>query len=267
MIDRTNDKKVDFSVIPDCLKKMMENLKENFFAFFICFLISRLSVIGEMFPFSLIVLCTYCYLNGPSLTVLAITLLAINTVKLDFVYSVMLAAIYFYFYNFRNERKKHITIVAAYSSVVLLCSKTSILIVDGFSKTGIMLNIFEAVFVFSSIVLAVELMRIAKNIKESGIKQYVHRPRIKKDSSVNSAEIEAASTSFRDEAEKIKPNYEFFKKEDVRGRRLLNIFTERAKMKIKEQLLWENINVKYFEAISGTDDSIFLSVKIGRAHV
>lgn len=264
MLDRTNEKNFDLSFIFMILRKNIGYIKGNFLVLFICFFISRLSVIGEIFPFSLIVLCTYCYINGPSLAVLAVSLLGVVTVKFDFVYSVMLIAIYFFFYNFRNEEKKHITIVSAYAAAVLFCSKTSILIVEGFDKNGLILNIFESVFVFSSIILAEEAIKFSRNVKLTSIKEYLHRPipKDKKNIEKPLAEIEAASTLTKENRSGVKSRLKSRHKENMQSRRLLNIFTEKAKMKIKEQLLWENINVKFFEVVSGDDGAIFLSVTV-----
>lgn len=262
MLGRTNDKRYDMNFIIMILKKNFEHIKENFFIFFICFFISRYSIIGKIFPFAIIVLCTYCYIKGPSLIMLSISLLSILTIKFDFVYSVMLIAIYFFFYNFRNEEKKHIVIVSAYAAAVLFCSKTSILIVEGFNINGLMLNVFESIFIFSSIILTVEGIKFFNNIKNHSIKEYIHKPKEKKQKEKPLAEIEAASTTTKDYIENVKSRFESKNRDDSQRRKLLNIFTDKAKIKIKEQLLWESINVKYFEVISGTDDSIFLSITV-----
>ena len=267
MIGKTNEKKYGLDLK---IQKQFEHIKENWMIFFMCFFISRYSIIGELFPLSIIFLSSFCYIKGPSLIMLALTIIGINTVKLNFVYSVMLIAIYFYFYNFRNDEKKHIVFVAAYAAIVLLCSKTSILIVEGFNIKGLLLNIFEGVFIFSSIVLAVEGIKLFKDIKKVSINEFIHRPNktekkketTEPENKINAeaAEIEAASTVTSDNIKKIKMRE--IKKGHMPYNNKINIFSEKSKAKIKEQLLWEGINVKFIEVISGAGDSVFLSVTV-----
>lgn len=261
MLDRAKDKRYDLSIIFMVLKKEIELIKADWFIFFICFFISRYSIIDKIFPFAIIILCTYCYINGPSFTLLAISLLSITTVRFDFTYTVMLIAIYLFFYNFKNEAKKPIVIISAYAAAVLFSSKTSILIVEGFKLKGLALNFFESAFVFSGIILLTEGTRLIGHIKKSSIKEYLHRPKVKIHKNKAEAETEAASTA-AEKFSSVQTKLQKRKKEYIQEKKLLNIFTEKAKLKIKEQLLWENINVKYFEVISGTGDSVFMSVTV-----
>ena len=72
MLDRAKDKRYDLNFNVLILKNEFEHIKENWLIFLVCFFISRYSIIGEIFPFAIIILCSYCYIKGPSLTVLAI---------------------------------------------------------------------------------------------------------------------------------------------------------------------------------------------------
>ena len=51
-------------------------------------------------------------------------------------------------------------------------------------------------------------------------------------------------------------------KQHVKCNKFLNIFTDQAKLKIKEQLLWQNIHIKFFEVLSSGKDSVVLSVTV-----
>jgi len=256
MLDRANDKRYDFNLIFDIFKNEFEHIKNNWLVFLICFFISRYSIIGEIFPFAIVVLCMYCYVNGPSLTVLIISVLAILSVEFSFVYIVMLIAIYLFFYNFKNEEKKSIVLISAYAALVLFCSKTSILIIEDFNLNGLMLNAFEAVFIFSSIVLINELLNFLVKIKEKRKKENIHKF---KDNIVHNEIESVAAATISDTSSS---RFEKRIKSKTADKKLLNIFTEKAKAKIKEQLLWENINVKYFEISSGTGGAIFLSATV-----
>ncbi|MDD4781304.1 MAG: SpoIIE family protein phosphatase [Tissierellia bacterium] len=274
MLGKTNDKKYGFDLK---IQKQLEHIKENWLSFFICFFISRYSIIGELFPFSIVFLTAFCYIKGHSFFMLAVTMISINTVKFNFEYSVMLIAIYLYFYNFRQEEKKPIVLVALYAAIVLICSKTSILIVDGFNIKGLILNICEGVFIFSSVVLAVEVEKLFNNIRKSGLNEYFNRPKkkekinekfnseIKTDNvkgNIETAKVEAASTLTTSGNNKRFKIRERKIKKATKSRNMLNIFSDKAKAKIKEQLLWEGINVKFIEVISGSYNSVFLSVTI-----
>lgn len=255
MLDRTNDKKYDFSFVFLIIKKEFEHIKNNWLVFLMCFFISRYSIIGEIFPFAIVVLCVYCYIKGPSLTVLVISILAIFTVKFEFVYTIMLIAIYSFFYNFRNDKNKPVVIVASYASIVIFCSKTSILIVNDFNLNGLMLNMFESVFVFSSIILINETINLIKKVENNRKKLNVHTLKGKE----TQADIESVAVTT---TETISSGYEKYTRNKLNNKKMLNISTDKAKDKIREYLLLENINVKYFEVSSGTGGSIFLSVTV-----
>nr|WP_312578746.1 SpoIIE family protein phosphatase [Sedimentibacter sp.] len=265
MLDRANDKKYNFSFIFLGLKNAFEHIKDNWIILLVCFFISRYSIIGEIFPFSIIVLCLYSYINGPSIVALLISILAIISVEFNFVYIVMLIAIYLFFYYLRNDEKKPIVIISAYAAIVLFCSKTSILIVDGFTLSGLMLNAFEALFIFSSIILINEGINFFEKIKDNRKKEKIHtfkESAIKKEL-VNRGvdkQIEAAAATTT--SDDITKRYRKISRSKSADKKLLNIFTDKAKDKIKEQLLWENINVKYMEVLSGNGGSIFLSVTV-----
>lgn len=259
MLDRANDKRYDFSFIFSIFKNEFEHIKNNWLIFLMCFFISRYTIIGEIFPFAIVVLCVYCYINGPSLTVLLISILAILSVGFNFVYVVMLIAIYLFFYNFKDDEKKPVAIIAGYAATVLFCSKTSILIVEDFNLNGLMLNTFEAVFIFSSIVLINEMINFIKKLKANRKKENIRKLK----ENVIQKEIEvAAAAKTATISETIKSRYEKHSRNKTSDEKLLNIFTDKAKNKIMEQLLWENINVKYFELSSGTGGSIYLSVTV-----
>ena len=262
MLDRANDKKYDFSFIFSGFNNAFEHIKNNWLVLVVCFFISRYSIIGEIFPFSIIVLCLYSYINGPSIVSLLTSILAILSVEFNFVYTVMLIAIYLFFYYFRNDEKKPIVIISAYAAIVLFCSKTSILIVEDFTLNGLMLNAFEALFIFSSIILINEGINFLEKIKVNRKKAKIHtfKESVEKKEFVK-REIEAAAATTASDTitKKHKKKISRTKSSD---KKLLNIFTDKARDRIKEQLLWENINVKYLEVSSGTGGSIFLSVTV-----
>lgn len=277
MIGKAKDKKYDLNIVGEILKAEFTHIKKNWLIFLMCFFIARQNIIDEIFPFAIVILCIYCYTAGNSIMLLLLTITAILSVQFNFFYIIMLVAVYSYFINFKEE-KKSILVVSAYASSVLFISKTTILVADGFNINGLMLNIFETMFVFSAIILTNEIIKIIKNIKNSTKKQKVHRLKkevkeavdskhniinIKKIDKKNSvkAETEAAST-FEEENpfishEKCTRNISGYKRT-----KHLNIFTEQAKLKIKEQLLWQNIIIKFFEVLATNKNSISLSITV-----
>lgn len=273
MIGKTNDKKYDF-IVGDILKTEFKHIKENWLILLVCFFIARQNIIDEIFPFAIVVLCSYCYAMGNSITMLAVTILAVLSSGFNFVYIIMLTAVYAYFLSFKEE-KKSILVVAGYASLVLLTSKTTLLVADGFSVNGLMLNVFETIFVFSAIILTNEIIKLIKKIKNSS-RENVHRikkEKVKKntdepanggiDNKNPRVEAEAASTITDITEEK---TYSEEKKihniSDYKKSKYLNIFTEQAKLKIKEQLLWQNIHIKFFEVMPSDKNSILLSVTV-----
>ncbi len=298
MIGKTNDKKYDLSIVSDILKTELRHIKENWLIFLVCFFVARQNIIDEIFPFAVVVLCSYCYSAGCSAAMLAVTVLAVLSVRFNFAYIIMLIAVYAYFLSFRDEEKKSVLYAAGYASLVLLVSKTTILIADSFSLNGLMLNIFETVFVFSAIILTNEIIKIIKNIKSGARKENIHWFKAEKTEKTETtekdekavktvkiedkvaplknhsagikntdgrksfkAETEAASTAVDEKLsaadEKTIINIPHYKKS-----KFLNIFTDKAKNKIKEQLLWQNMNVKFFEVLSSDKNSIVLSVTV-----
>lgn len=279
MIGQTKDKKYKLGIIGDILKTEYKHIKENWVVFLVCFFIARQNIIDEIFPFAIVVLCSYCYAMGSSVLMLLVTIFAVLSVQFNFVYIIMLMAVYVYFFNFREE-KKSIMLVAGYSALVLLISKTTILIADGFNVNGLMLNIFETIFVFSAIIITNEIIKIFKNIKNGVKKEKIHKVKkqetkkvteqnvntvnIKKQSSHNRFKLQAevASTTAEHEVKDIS-NYKNIRNiSDYRKSKYLNIFTDKAKAKIKEQLLWQNINIKFFEVISSNKNTIALSLTV-----
>ncbi len=268
MIGKTNDKKFDF-IVGDILKTEFKHIKENWLILLVCFFIARQNIIDEIFPFAIVVLCSYCYIMGTSIIMLAVTVLAVLSSGFNFVYIIMLIAVYAYFFSFREE-KKSILIVSGYASLVLLISKTTILVADGFNVNGFMLNSFETIFVFSSIILVNELMKVITKIK-NGSKENVHRikkEKIRKNTEESSnvgidkprAEAEAASTAAEEKT--YRKGNTIRNISDYKKSKYLNIFTDQAKLKIKEQLLWQNIHIKFFEVLSSDKNSIVLSITV-----
>lgn len=255
MIGNTQDKKYDL-IIANVLKKEFKHIKENWLLLLVCFFVSRQNIIHEIFPFALLVLSSYCNAKGPWLSILAVTVLGIWSVGFDFVYTIMLLAVYAYFVNFQNEGKKSILLISGYAAAVLFFSKTAILIADGFNSNDLFLNIFETLFIFSSIILVHEAIKSIKSIKKGVKSQRKSRrensetepaPVLLKESP---AENELASTS----TDRIS---------QAKGKsKHLDIFSENAKTKIKEELLWQNINVKFFEVLSSNKSSILLSLTV-----
>lgn len=256
MIEKTHDEKYDL-IILNILKKEFKHIKENWLLLMMCFFVSRQNIIHEIFPFAIVVLSSYCHIKGPWISVLAATVLGIASVRFDFVYIIMLIAVYAYFFNFRNEDKKSIFLIAGYSAAVLFFSKTAMLFADGFNMNGLLLNIFETMFIYSAIVLLYEGVKTINNVKK-GVKTE-RKQRAKSNKKENciaplgdSIEGEAASTS----SDVISPN------KNRNKNKYLNIFSDAAKTKIKEQLLWQNINVKFFEIIPNNKSSILLSITV-----
>jgi serine/threonine protein phosphatase PrpC len=258
MIGKTQDEKYSL-IIMNVLKKEYKHIKENWLLLLVCFFVSRQNIINEIFPFAIVVLCSYCYKKGPWVSVLAAVVAGILSVRFDFVYTIMLIAVYAYFFNFRNESKKSIFLISGYAAAVLFFSKTAILAADGFNMNEFMLNIFEAFFIFSAIILLNEGINTIKSIKKGVKHEKVHRIKnIKNESYIppiknDTAEGEAASTS-SDTAAVINDKH--------KKNKHLNIFSDNAKTKIKEQLLWQNINVKFFEVIPNNKSSIILSITV-----
>lgn len=279
MIGKTNDKKYDLSIFREILKTEFKHIKENWIIFLVCFFIARQNIIDEIFPFAIVILCTYCYTMGNSVLMLFITILAVLSVQFNFVYLILLIAVYAYFFSYK-EQKKSILFVAAYASSVVLISKTTILVSEGFNKNGLMLNIFEAIFVFSAIVLMNEFIKIIKSIK-NGSKNNVHRfKKVKTEKNdaktyneniieINNLNIkknlkvaaEVASTVTDEKTNGIEEK-NIRNISDYMNSKHINIFTDKAKLKIKEQLLWQNINVKFFEVFSYNKNTVVLSVTV-----
>ena len=258
MIGKTQDEKYDL-IIMNVLKKELKHIKENWLLLLMCFFVSRQNIIDEIFPFAIVVLSSYCYIKGPWASVLAVTVLGILSVRFDFVYTIMLIAVYAYFFNFRDEGKKSIFLISGYSAAVLFFSKTAILIADGFNLNGLFLNIFETLFIFSAIILLNEGIKTFKDIKNGVKTERKHRVKSSKSQEDiipikdSTAEREAASTSSDTITVKNKNKNKY---------KYLNIFSENAKIKIKEQLLWQNINIKFVEVVSCSKSSILLSLTV-----
>ena len=253
MIGKTQDEKY-YLIIINTLKKELKHIKGNWILLLVCFFVSRQNVIDEIFPFAIVVLSSYCHIKGPWLSILLVCIAGILSVSFDFVYIIMLTAIYGYHFNFRNEGKSSIFLISGYSAAVLFFSKTAILVAEGFNANGFMLNMFETMFIFSAIILINEGIKTIKDFKKdkTGKIQRVKNKK-KEDTPVinNNAESEAASTVSYSAANKNKKKNKY-----------LNIFSDDAKKKIKEQLLWQNINVKFFEVIPCNSSSILLSVTV-----
>lgn len=254
MIGKTQDEKFDL-IIGNVLKNEFKHIKENWLLLLMCFFVSRQNIIHEIFPFAIVVLSIYCYIKGPWISVLVATVFGIMSVGFDFVYTIMLIAVYVYFYNFKDEVKKSIFLIAGYSAAVLFFSKTAILFADGFNMNGLFLNIFETMFILSAVILLNEGIKTINNIKKGQKTERKHNvKKIRNDEivTVKDAESEAASTS--SEAITVPKN--------KNKNKYLNIFSDAAKTKIKEQLLWQNINVKFFEIIQNNKSSILLSITV-----
>ncbi|NLA14318.1 MAG: hypothetical protein GX867_08710, partial [Tissierellia bacterium] len=252
MIGRTQDEKYDL-IITNTLKKELKHIKENWLLLLVCFFVSRQNIINEIFPFAIVVLSSYCHIKGPWISILFVCIAAILSVRFDFVYIIMLTAIFGYYFNFRNEGKKSILIISGYSAAVLFFSKTAILVSEGFNTNEFMLNVFETMFIFSAIILINEgIKSIKKIIKEKSEKnQRENKKKEVKANNNNNAEGEAASTVSYVTENKNKKKSKY-----------LSIFSDEAKSKIKEQLLWQNISVKFLEVISCNKSSILVSMTV-----
>jgi serine/threonine protein phosphatase PrpC len=253
MIGKTQDDKYDFIIIK-LLKKELKHIKENWLLLLVCFFVSRHIIIDEIFPFTIVVLSSYCNIKGPWFSILAVCIAGILSVHFDFVYVVMLTAIYAYFFNFKNEGKSSIFLVSGYSAAVLFFSKTAILVTEGFNTNELMLNIFEALFIFSAIILINEGIRTIKKMKKSETNKIHKSRKTEKENisaAIDNAESEAASTV----------SYKAANKNNKKSK-YLNIFSDEAKRKVKEHLLWQNINIKFFEVISCSKSTILMSMTV-----
>ncbi|HHZ02144.1 MAG TPA: SpoIIE family protein phosphatase [Tissierellia bacterium] len=257
MIEKTQEKQT--MLILNIIKKELKHIKENWLLFLVCFFISRQNIIDELFPFSIVVLSTYCHIRGPWISILLVTLGGIISVRFDFDYTVMLTAIYLFFYNFRKEGKKSIILISAYSAAVLFFSKTAILMADGFSLNSLLLNIFETLFVFSAIILTNEGINTFNNIRKGVKKEKVNKLKKKKTEPVHElvkkedVKNEAAPTSYETRIT--------VGRQSKKGK-YLSLVSQEAKDKIREQLLWQNINLKFIEVIPHRNSSILLSVTV-----
>ncbi|MFA9424090.1 MAG: SpoIIE family protein phosphatase [Sedimentibacter sp.] len=285
MIGKVNEKKYDLSFFERIINREFKHIKENWFLFLVCFFIARQNIIDEIFPFAVVVLCSYSYSKGNSLLMLGTTVLAILSVEFNFVYIIMLIAIYAYFFNFRNDGKKSIVIIAGYAAAVLISSKTTILLAEGFNFNGFMIIIFETIFVFSSIVLINEFFSVAGNIITNGKNMGVHRFKREKTGEVldketsakivkNKVKEHSSNLSFIDKAGKNVFSTRSNKKpredeasqikdiSNLNKSKSINIFSDKAMVKIKEQLLWQYIYVKFFEVLASNKNTIVLSVTV-----
>ncbi len=261
MIGKTNDKKIDLNIFGDIVKTELTHIKDNWYIFLMCFFIARQNIIDEIFPFAIVILCVYCYVMGNSIVMLLVTIGAVLSAGFNFEYTIMLIAVFAYFFTYKNE-KKSILYVAIYASLVLLVSKTTILVANGFSVNDLMLNIFEAMFVFSAIIITNDIIKSIKYIKKEG-KLNIHRFKEDKQKDNEKYRDEAAST-VREEKEYNKKTHDNKIKNisDYKKSKYLNIFSESAKLKIKEQLLWQNINIKFLEIVSSDKNSIIFSITV-----
>lgn len=266
MIGKTNEKNFNLNLFENIVKNEIEHIKGNFLIFLVCFLIARQNIIHEIFPFAIIAFSVYSFNKGASLSLLIITILAVLSVKFNFVYIIILLAVYAYYINKKEE--KSILSAAGYSSLVLLVAKTTILLADGLSKNGLILNIFETFFVFSAIILSNEAIKFIRAVRSGKRKINFHRFKdvrksFKPKAAINNEDVlkpesdkhirnEAAAT-----AASTITNIDEYKKS-----KYVNIFSEKAKIKIKEQLLWQNMHIKFFEVVSYNKNSIILSLTI-----
>ena len=258
MIGKTKDKNINSKLFESFVKNEIEHIRNNIIIFLVCFLIARQNIINEIFPFAIIAFSTYSFNKGTSISLLLLTILAVLSVKLNFVYTIILMAVWAYFISFEKGEKSIIS-VAGYAAVILFVSKSTILIADGFNKNGFILNIFETFFIFSAIILSNEVIKMIKNIKRGKKKINIHRfknnlnkYKNKNDQRNKYIKNEAATTS----------TSTIVDLDDYKKYKYVNIFSERAKTKIKEQLLWQNINIKFFEVVSYDKNAIVLSLTV-----
>ncbi|NLJ57723.1 MAG: SpoIIE family protein phosphatase [Tissierellia bacterium] len=256
MIGKIQDEKYSLLIV-NTIKRELKHIKENLLLLLLCFFISRQNIIDEIFPFSIIVLSSYCHIKDPKLSILAITILGVLSVRFDFVYIVMLISLFVFFFIFRNEEKKSIFLISGYSAAVLFFSKTAILLVEGFNLNGLLLNIFEALFIFSAIILISEGINRVKKIRKVARTGSVQRVKeIKKKKHLTPVKNELAE---REAA----PTYtESIPLRKVKKSKYLNLFSETAKNKIREQLLWQNITLKFFEVLSSKKSSLLVSATV-----
>lgn len=124
MIGKTKDEKY-VSIIKQSITKGFKHIKESLPLLLMCFFLSRHTIIGEIFPFALIVLSIYCHAKGPWFSILAVSIAGIMSVRFDFAYLVMLTAIYGYYYAFKDEGKSSIFLAAGYTAAVLFFFENS----------------------------------------------------------------------------------------------------------------------------------------------
>ena len=267
MIGKTNEKKFSLNLFENILKNELEHIKHNSIIFLVCFLIARQNIIHEIFPFAIIAFSVYSFNKGASVSFLIITILAVLSVKFSFVYVIILMAVYAYFANKKDS--KSILTVAGYSSVVLFVAKTTILLADGFSKNGLILNFFEAFFIFSAIILSNEAIKFIKGVRNGTRKISFHRPKRAPKNSVRPESVENEYNNLNHESDSHIRNEAaataastITNIDDYKRSKYISIFSEKAKIKIKEQLMWQNINIKFLEVVSYNKNSVVLSLTV-----
>lgn len=284
MLDKAKDKNYNFGLMK-ILKNEYEHIKENWFIFLVCFFAARHNIADKIFPFALVVMTGYCVVKGFSFAILFVTMAATISIRFDFVYIVMLLAVNLFFFTSQNNKETSILFYTMYTSIILIFSKTAVLLANNFSTKGLILILSEAAFVFSCIMLLNEIYIVFQNIKNktnikselSKIISFKKHNTIKTSTqhSKNKSHIqdktipyesimeEVASTLPHEERNVVRNTRRYRTVTGGKGRKS-KLFTESVKKKIKEQLLWQNINVKFFEVIKDdeNDENMLISVTL-----
>lgn len=156
------------------LKRLIKELmKVDIKELIICFmgmLLSRSSIIGELFPCSIAFLCSYYYTSlyrhanqfsrtkKPSLLILILTIFSIATVKFEIKYILICIFIHIYYTSIRKKKRTVLLFDIFAFAMILFTINIITMTSEGFIWSFLLINIFEVLFIISSTFLIKELI-------------------------------------------------------------------------------------------------------------
>lgn len=234
MMDITKDKKTDII-----------KFGKNLVAFLVCFIISRYSVIGGLFPLAVITMCSYCYICGASFIMLCVCSVAVVTGGGDMLYVAVLAGVWVMFAARPMVREKKPLLTAAYVAAVLFSLKTADLIIVGFGTAALFVNIFEALFVMSGTVLVCEAEAVLRNKSLAGFIERMRGPAEETDTEAGEEAVSAVGEAAIPMPAK---------------RKVRETVSDDAKNKIRELLSWEDVRLRHIDVSKDNSGQTYLSV-------
>lgn len=256
MISNTNDKDL-LNIIGDFLEIELKHVKKDWFIFLMCFFVSRININGEIYPSAIVCLTSYCYIKGINATILFVCILSLLSTEFNYVYFILIIGVYSYLYSIRYEKKKHIIFIAAYAGFMLFFSKTALLLANGLYFDGLNVNIFEALFIYSSIILIYESNQLIKKIAIKIPKYSYLFNRKKKNNTLHdsaSITLDKESIFLQDVlVDKIPKE---------RNIKLESIMSESIKHQLKENLIVQNISLKFLDVQYYDKANIVFSVTV-----